>query len=390
MYTCGPSIYLLPHIGNYRTFLFEDVLQRYLEYSGYKVERLMTLTDVEDKAIAEAEKRNETLRNLTEQNSQVFFNDMELLRMKRPDYTPRSSTTVDQAVKLIEILLRRGYAYWHFNQGRRNVYYDSLKFRGFGKLSRIDTSKWPTTRRRFHRDTYPGTPWNKGDFILWHGYKQDDKTFWDTPIGKGRPAWNVQDAGMVFKCLGPSVDIACGGTDNLVRHHDYTLAISEAASGIRFSRYWLHVAHLFVNGKKMSKSRGNIYYPKDLIQKGFGKDKIRFVLMSEHYRKRLNFNFRKLQWASERLDTLKQMLGGLLETENGKSGLEAKQLIKNIKLDFENNMNHDLSVNLALGQIEWTIHRLDRLRRNQRLGTGDAKTAIANLHDIDEVCKVLF
>ena len=245
MYTCGPSTYQRAHIGNYRTFLFEDILQRYMEYLGYKVTRLITLTDVEDKAIAEAKKENLTIEELTRKNEAVFFQDFKLLKIKTPDYAIRASSAVDQAAKLIAQLLEKGYAYWYTYKGAKNVYFDPLKFNGFGKLAHLDMSKWPKKKRRFHKDTYPGTPWNMGDFIIWDGCKQDAVCY-VAPIGSGRPAWNIQDAAIVTKHLGFSIDVACGGIDNLVRHHDYTLAIAEAVSGKEFSRYWLHGGHLFV------------------------------------------------------------------------------------------------------------------------------------------------
>ena len=169
MYTCGPSTYQRPHIGNYRTFLFEDILQRYLEYLGYRVTRLITLTDVEDKAIAQAEKERLSVEELTRRNEDIFFRDFELLKIKMPDYTVRASAVVDQAATLIKALMEKGYAYRYTHNGAENAYFDPLKFAGFGKLAHLDMSKWPKKKRRFHKDTYPGTPWNKGDFILWHG-----------------------------------------------------------------------------------------------------------------------------------------------------------------------------------------------------------------------------
>jgi cysteinyl-tRNA synthetase len=273
MYTCGPSTYLRPHIGNYHTFLFEDILQRYLEYLGYRVTRLITLTDVEDKAIAQAEKERLSVEELTRRNEAIFFRDFELLKIKMPDYTVRASAVVNQAATLIKTLMEKGYAYRYTHAGAKNVYFDPLKFGGFGKLAHLDMSKWSKKKRRFHKDTYPGTPWNKGDFILWHGCVEGETVCWETAIGKGRPAWNIQDAAMVTKHLGFSVDVACGGIDNLVRHHDYTLAVAEGVSGKEFAKYWLHGAHLFVDGKKMSKSKGNVYYPEDLIAKGYRSDK---------------------------------------------------------------------------------------------------------------------
>ncbi len=236
IYSCGPSTYMRPHIGNYRTFLFEDVLQRYLEYLGQPVLRLMTLTDLEDKAIAEAKKENISLEKLTSRNEAQLFKDFELLRIKVPDYMVKASTVVNQSARLTKMLVEKGYAYWHLHEGRRNAYFDPSKFQGFGKLAHLDMSKWPKRKRRFHKDTYPGTPWNRGDFILWHGCKEGD-VCWETEIGKGRPAWNIQDAAIVTEHLGFKVDIAAGGIDNLVRHHDYTLSVAEAVSGEKFANY---------------------------------------------------------------------------------------------------------------------------------------------------------
>lgn len=311
MYTCGPSVYRQPHIGNYRTFLFEDILQRYLEYLGYEVVRLLTFTDIEDKAIGEAKKEKVSIKEMTQKNVDTFFADAKLLEIESPTYNPRSSTTVDQAAKLIKVLLEKGFAYWH----KGNVYFDPLKFKEFGKISKLDMRKWPKKKRRFHKDTYPGMPWNMGDFILWHGYKESDKVYWNTEIGKGRPAWNVQDAAMVTKHLGFNIDIACGGIDNLVRHHDYTVAVAEGFSSEEFAHHWFHGAHLFVEGKKMSKSRGNVYYPADLIRMGYKKEHIRFFLIYGHYRKRLNFTLKKLQRTSRKLDILKNMVSILKKTK---------------------------------------------------------------------------
>ena len=236
MFTCGPSTYKPAHIGNYRTFLFEDILQRYMEYLGYNVKRLMALTDVEDKAIDQAIKENLTVDELTRKNEVVFFKDFELLKIKKPNYPVRASAAVDQAVNLISKLVDSGNAYFYTYNGAKNVYFDPSKFKGFGKLAHLDITKWPMKKRRFHKDTYPGTPWNKGDFVLWHGCKKWNVCY-QTPIGDGRPAWNIQDAAIVTKQLGFTVDVVCGGIDNLARHHDYTLAVTEAVSGKQFSKY---------------------------------------------------------------------------------------------------------------------------------------------------------
>ncbi len=203
------------------------------------MERVITITDVEDKAIAEAEKEQTNVEELTDRNIKTFLEELGKLRGKIPEHIPRSSTTVDQAVHLIEILLRNGYAYWYDHSGRRNVYYNPLKFKGFGKLYGLDMSKWPKKKRRFHKDTYPGNRWNRGDFILWHGYKEGDKIYWNTKIGKGRPAWNIQDPAMATQHLDFLADICCGGIDNLIRHHDYVTALIEGVTNETFAHYWL-------------------------------------------------------------------------------------------------------------------------------------------------------
>jgi cysteinyl-tRNA synthetase len=390
MYTCGPSTYQRPHIGNYRTFLFEDVLQRYLEYLGYSVTRLITLTDVEDKALAQAKKEHRSVEELTRRNETIFFKDLELLKMEIPEYTVRASTVVAQSAKLVKTLVEKGYAYWHTHNGAENAYFDPLKFEGFGKLARLDMSKWPRKRRRFHRDTYPGTPWNRGDFILWHGCKNGDSACWDTEIGRGRPAWNIQDAAMVTKHFGFTVDIAAGGIDNLVRHHDYTLAVAEGVSGRKFANYWLHGAHLFVDGKKMSKSRGNVYYPEDLTAEGYRSDHVRFFLVYGHYRKKLNFTFEKLAETSQRLDAFKGLVQNLRGAKSANPSEKARKLTGSLVSSFEENMNNDLDVEAAFDELYETVSELYRLIRADRLSAEDANAAMSGLRRIDSVLQVIF
>jgi len=389
MYTCGPSTYMRPHIGNYRTFLYEDLLQRYLEYLGYKITRLMTLTDVEDKAITEARMENVTLEELTSRNETQLFKDFELLKIKVPDYTVRASTAVGQAAELVKILTERGIAYWYPHDGRVNAYFEPSKFEGFGKLAHLDMSKWFKQKRRFHKDTYPGTPWNRGDFVIWHGSKTGD-VCWDTGVGRGRPAWNLQDAAIVTEHLGFHVDIAAGGIDNLVRHHDYTLAVVESVSGKSFADFWLHGAHLIVEGSKMSKSKGNVIYPDELTTKGFGGEHIRFFLIRKHYRKRLNFTRKKFEEIARRLNTFKRLVSDLQKANAKNPSIQGKKLALRIALDFQDSMNDDLDVNGAFDHLCKTVKRLDSLRRNEKLGAKDAASALEALKLADKVLKVIF
>ncbi|MGD9131502.1 MAG: class I tRNA ligase family protein [Candidatus Bathyarchaeota archaeon] len=390
--TCGPSIYQLPHIGNYRTFVFEDILHRYLEYLGYKVERVLVITDVEDKALAEAEKQNIHLKDLADRNIETFISELKHLNTKIPDYLPRSSISVDQAVHLIEILLEKGYAYRYTHKGRKNFYFDPLKFDRFGKLFGLDMSNWPKKKRRFHRDTYTGNRWNRGDFILWHGYKEGDKVYWNTRIGKGRPSWNIQDPSMIPKSFDFKADIWCSGIDSTYRHHDYIIAVVEAVTGEPFVCCWLHAAHLLLEGEKMSKRKGNIEYPNALLEAEYTWDHIRFFFTYGHYRRKLNFTFKKYSQVCRLLESFRDMVKKLGVAEGGeqKSSVEAKKLIKQIKTDFEENMNNDLQVKAAFDSAYKTVSRLVKLKEKQMLSTEDSKEALAKLKEIDYVLQANF
>ncbi len=317
IFTCGPSVYRKPHIGNYRTFLYEDILQRYLELLCYRVKRVINFTDVEDKAIQEAEEKGITLDELTRPVIEQFYRDCKNLHIKLPSSIPRSSTSVAEAAGLIKILLDKGMAYRHGG----NIYFDPLKYPRFGELFGLDMTKWPRKKVRFSKDTYNGLRWNLGDFILWHGYREGDKVFWDTEIGRGRPAWNVQDAAMIYQEHGTRADICCGGIDNLYRHHDYNRAIMEAVSDGEFAHYWLHGEHVVYDGKKMSKSRGNVVYPRDFFDKGYSAEELRFFLISGHYRRRLNYtanNFKKAVSILGRLrDNIREILAAAEKSAEG-------------------------------------------------------------------------
>ena len=370
IFTCGPSVYRRPHLGNYRTFLFEDVVLRYLEYLGYEVRRIINFTDVEDKSLAEAKEQALTLAELVEPVTDRFFRESALLRMKLPEEIPRSSTVIEEAVDLIETLIRKGYAYRYGS----DIFYDPLKFKGFGKLFGLDMDRWPKQKRRFRRDTYPGRRWNLGDFILWHGSPAGDSdVHWETRIGRGRPSWNIQDPAAIMKHLGPQVDICCGGSDNLYRHHDYTLAIMESASGREFCRTWLHGEHLLVDGAKMSKSRGNIVYTEQLLEQGYGAGEIRFFLIYGHYRKQRNLTQRALEKTSRKLDHFRALASRVMAPGSGpdKSARDAKRLVESLIETFETRMNDDLDVRGAFDGLTSAITRLADFKTEGRLSSVD-------------------
>ncbi len=388
MFTCGPSIYRRPHIGNYRSFLWEDVLQRYLEYQGHTVERVINFTDVEDKAIAEAEKEGVSVEKLTGPIAEQFYEDCKVLRIKLPDFIPRSSTCFDQAVELIQLLLQKGYAYRHGG----DVFYDPLKFEGFGKLFRLDMKLWPKEKRRFRRDTYPGRRWNLGDFILWHGAGKEGGPVWDTDIGKGRPAWNIQDPAMITKHLGFSIDICCGGIDNLYRHHDYNLAVVEAASGVQFARFWVHGAHLLCRGRKMSKSLGNIVYLEDLTGGGRTADHVRFFLLYGHHRRRMNLTPAAFEKAAARLDELRGLVRRVLYDEGApdRSTTSTVDPIETLERDFERSMSDDLDSRSAVDSLIHHLKSIERMRRSGSPGAPQVGKLKDALTRIDDVLQVLF
>ena len=389
LFTCGPSIYNWPHIGNYRTFLYEDVLQRYLEYLGYDVQRLINFTDVEDKAVERAAEKGTTVARLTEPVAEAFHRDCKLLRIKLPQGPiPRSSTCVDQAVTLVHKLLEKGIAYRHED----DIFYDPLKFRGFGKLYGLDMSRWPKKKIRFRKDTYEGNRWNRGDFILWKTCRgdSDSEPCWDTELGRGRPSWNVQDPAMITKHLGYQVDISCGGVDNLYSHHDYNIAVIEGVSGKTFAGYWLHGEHVLVDGRKMSKSRGNIVYLKDLMDRGYRPHHLRFYLCYGHYRRKLNLAEDKLHLARGKVDAFRR-IAAILDgsRQNGASGEGAARLVERLPVLFEERMNDDLDIKAAFDGVYAAATELAQLQARGELSRGDSRRAAAALKKIDSVWRFL-
>ncbi len=387
MFTCGPSIYQPAHLGNYRTFLFEDILLRYLEYSGYDVERTLNFTDIEDKTILEAKKNLTGIFTLTNSCAAKFFMDIAELGIKKPTHNPGSSTSVDMAVKIIEMLLQNGHAYWH----KGNVYFDIRSFKYFGKLSRLQRSDWPAKIRRFHKDTYPGNNWNIGDFVLWHGHRTEEGLSWESPLGRGRPSWNIQDPAMLCDTLGPTVDIWCGGEDNLVRHHDYNIAVMESVTGKKLSSYWLHGAHLLVEGKKMSKSRGTVIYPENLLSKGYSGKEIRFFLIYGHYRKRLNFTCKSMEQKTQRLRDLLVNIDKLKRSSSDKNSgsTGASELIKEIIPTFNSHMDNDLDVLSAFDSLEGAIVELGYLQDQGRMGKRNVEDFLFSIAQVNKVLRVL-
>lgn len=308
IYSCGPTVYDYAHIGNFRAFLFADLLRRYLKFSGYKVKHVMNITDVDDKIIKNSQKTGMKAKDLAGKYEKAFFDDIKALGIEKVEYYPRATEHINEIVEIIKKLLDNGVAY---KAEDGSIYYDISKFKKYGKFSGMDISGLKKGHRIKH-DEYAKD--SVRDFALWKSWDKDDgDVFWNTEIGKGRPGWHIECSAMAIKYLGQPFDIHTGGVDLIFPHHQNEIAQSEALSYahgkkfFKFANYWLHNEHLLVEGKKMSKSLGNFFTLRDLLKKGAQPKAIRLALLSAHHRQQLNFTFEMLEsWANalKRLDEL--------------------------------------------------------------------------------------
>jgi cysteinyl-tRNA synthetase len=386
VFTCGPSIYRRPHIGNYRTFIYEDILVKYLEFKGYSVDRAIPLTDIEDKTILEAIKKKKKIEDLTGDVEKIFYAEARTLNIRLPRKVQRSTKCVRCAAALIKKLMETGHAYQH----GRDIFFDPLMYKDFGKLYRLDKRRWPRKKIRFRRDTYNGNRWNLGDFILWHGYRDGDPKWWETVVGKGRPSWNIQDPSVVIEHLGPEIDINCGGIDNIYRHHDYNIAILESYSSTTYANYYLHGGHLIVDGKPMSKSRGNILYPEDIYRHGCRSRDLRFFLFYTQYRKKLNFTRERFKESCNKLEAFRRLALRLTRPSGppSKPDRRIQALIKNIERVFEAEMDNDLGAGAAFDAMFSILLKLNEIR--DRIHGRDARDLARVLKKIDSVLGVIF
>jgi cysteinyl-tRNA synthetase len=288
LYTCGPTVYDTAHIGNFRTFLFEDVLKRFLLLKCYKVTHIMNLTDVDDKTILRCNTDNISIHDLTEKYIKLFFKDLQTLKIIPADSYPKATEHVTEMIAMIKRLMDNGYAY---NSDDNSIYFNIEKFDRYGKLANLNSVEHKMTQR-IATDDYSKD--NPQDFVLWKAWKKEDgKVFWESPWGKGRPGWHIECSAMSNKYLGDNFDIHCGGVDNIFPHHENEIAQSECANNKPFVNYWLHSEHLLVESAKMSKSAGNYYKIPDLIDKGFTPEALRYLLLNGHYRTNINFSVDK-------------------------------------------------------------------------------------------------
>ncbi|MCS7096397.1 MAG: cysteine--tRNA ligase [Nitrososphaerota archaeon] len=367
MYTCGPTVYDFAHIGNFRTFIFQDLLKRWLKYRGFNVTHVMNITDVDDKTIRNSRKKGVTLKQYTDYYMKAFFEDLKILNIERAEHYPRATDHIPEMVALIKQLMEKGYAYMGEDG---SIYFDISKFKDYGKLSKlkIDELK-PGVRVKV--DEYGKE--EVQDFALWKAWDEEDgDVYWETELGKGRPGWHVECSAMAMKYLGETIDIHSGGVDLIFPHHENEIAQSEAATGKPFARYWLHSEHLLVEGKRMSKSLGNFYTLRDLTAKGYDPMAIRFLLLSTHYRQQLNFTFDGLEAAGNAVSRLRNFVHRLLDANGRGCGKVIKQLMENFKKSFESAMDDDLNISVALAALFDFVRDVNKLLDEQALSRDEA------------------
>ena len=288
LYTCGPTVYDTAHIGNFRTFIFEDLLKRFFLLKGYKVNHVMNITDVDDKTIQRSKRDNIKITDLTNEYINLFFNDLKTLKIIPADVYPKATEHVDIMIEMVQKLLDKGFAY---KSEDKSVYFKIDKYDDYGKLAKLNMAGQKKSDRVASDDYSKDNP---QDFVLWKSWKEEDgDVYWQSPWGKGRPGWSIECSAMSTKYLGEHFDIHCGGVDNIFPHHENEIAQSECANNQKFVNYWLHSEHLLVDGGKMSKSVGNFYKISDLIDMGFTPEALRYLLLSGHYRTNINFSVDK-------------------------------------------------------------------------------------------------
>jgi cysteinyl-tRNA synthetase len=385
LYSCGPTAYDYPHLGNYRAYIFVDLLKRYLAYKGFKVKHIMNITDVDDKTIRNSQKEGISLKQFTEKYEKAFFEDLKSLNILPANDYPRATANIAEMVKLTNCLLKDGLAYKGTDG---SIYYAISKFKDYGKLAHIKVSKLKTgASGRVQADEYSKE--TVQDFALWKAWtKEDGPVFWETELGKGRPGWHIECSAMSMKELGKSFDIHCGGIDLIFPHHQNEIAQSEGCTKQPFVKYWLHNEWLLVNGQKMSKSLGNFFTLRDVLAKGFQPIAVRYSLLATHYRQQLNFTFDGIGAGKAAVDRLNELIRKL-QSVDGKKSVLLKGEIESARKAFESAMDDDLNISSALAAVFDLVKNINSHIDNETIDKKTAADVISFLKEIDSVLCVM-
>jgi cysteinyl-tRNA synthetase len=382
LYTCGPTVYDYAHIGNFRTFVFQDQLRRYLRYHKYRVIHVMNITDVDDRIIQNAHAQGMSLKDYTAKYTEAFFADSKTLHIELPELMPHATDHIPEMVALIKRLEANGLTY----RKDGSIYFSITRFPGYGKLSKADFSGIQAGAR-VDTDRYDKE--NARDFALWKAPKEGED-FWETEIGPGRPGWHIECSAMSMKYLGESFDIHCGGIDLVFPHHENEIAQSEGATGKPFVHYWVHPEFLIVDGEKMSKSLGNQFTLRDLLAKGVSPEVLRYLFLSVHYRKQLNFTsdgLHQAQASIQRLEDFVLRMKEMADSSEPCSSFAAE--VEKARQGFIEAMDDDLNTSAALA-VAFDFVRSTYQKADQKsLSGGDARAALEFIEEIDQVFDVL-
>jgi cysteinyl-tRNA synthetase len=388
MYTCGPTVYHYAHIGNFRTYVFEDLLRRTLKFFGLKVTQVMNLTDVDDKTIKGAIAKKVGLDEYTKPFKDAFFEDLKSLNIEPAEFYPAATDYVDEMIKVILSLIEKGVAY---KAGDGSIYYAIHKFPRYGCLSHLNMHELKEgASERVASDEYEKE--NAVDFVLWKKYDadRDGQIFWESPFGRGRPGWHLECSTMAMKILGPTIDIHVGGVDNMFPHHENEIAQSEAYSNKQFVKLWMHAEHLIVDGKKMSKSLGNFYTLRDLFQKGFSGVQVRYMLLQNHYKTQLNFTLAGLESVRQTFRRLEDFINRMHGIRIGAGDEQKVQaVLERTLMSFAEALADDLNISEALAALFEMVREINLLSDAGCVGVLEAQNVIGLLRRLDTVLGVL-
>jgi len=384
MYTCGPTVYAPAHVGNFRTYMFEDILRRYLIFKGFEVTQVMNLTDIDDKTIRDANKRGVSLAEHTQQFKDMFFQDIDRLNIQRAEHYPAATEHINEMVDLVKKLQANGHAY----ESGGSIYFKISTFPKYGALSHMKLNELKAGARidsdEYEKDT-------ASDFALWKSWTPEDgNMFWKTELGKGRPGWHIECSAMSMKYLGPTFDIHTGGVDNMFPHHENEIAQSEGANKVKFVNYWLHSAHLQVEGKKMAKSEGNFFTIQDLVDKGINLSAVRYLLLATHYRQQLNFTFEALDAAKNGITRLRDFRDSLDNASGSVANPEIEAITRKTLGKFESSLDDDLNISPALAAVYDFIKEINIVREKKPLSLPDTKIVTETLKRFDIVLGVIY
>ena len=381
MYICGPTVWNFAHIGNFRTFVFGDILRRYLKFKGYKLTHVMNLTDVDDRIIDEAAKQNISIDEMTAPFIAAFWEDCDALRIERPEIAPRATEHIKEMIEIISTLLENGKAY----ESDGSIYFRISAFPEYGKLSKIKfEGNIVGGSERIDTDKYEKE--DARDFALWKLVGEDENPGWDAPFGRGRPGWHIECSAMAMKYLGETFDIHAGGIDLQFPHHENEIAQSEGATGKLFSKYWLHGEFLKIENEKMSKSLGNDFTLRDILNRGFDPLAIRYLLLSVPYSKQLNFTFEGLQGATATVERLRQFRRLVAEAKTAEDANEnVKALVEKSLADFETALDDDLNTAVALAAIHNLVREINSILADGKLSENDKQAVLEAVEKFDAV-----